>query len=144
MKLGLKHLYTCELAVSQFTLYGTLKGNKPDFHVAMAPDKAKPFYASLVDSFRKSYKPDAIKGEIFHVNFACLFHRFRLDMQLIRLKLHLQSYHQTEPNCMFDLLMASFGLCYLCRWCFWSNDEGKCLLLPPCVLSCSSFQFLVC
>lgn len=63
MKLGLKHLYTCELTVSQFTLYGTLKGNKPDFHVAMAPDKAKPFYTSLVDSFRKSYKPDAIKGK---------------------------------------------------------------------------------
>ncbi|PRQ28898.1 putative D-aminoacyl-tRNA deacylase [Rosa chinensis] len=52
------------LLVSQFTLYGILKGNKPDFHVAMAPDKAKPFYASLVESFRKSYKPDAIKGEI--------------------------------------------------------------------------------
>ncbi|CAJ2637679.1 D-aminoacyl-tRNA deacylase isoform X5 [Trifolium pratense] len=37
------------LLVSQFTLYGFLKGNKPDFHVAMAPQRAKPFYASLVD-----------------------------------------------------------------------------------------------
>ncbi|XP_062016874.1 uncharacterized protein LOC133733241 [Rosa rugosa] len=53
------------LLVSQFTLYGILKGNKPDFHVAMAPDKAKPFYASLVQSFRKSYKPDAIKDGVF-------------------------------------------------------------------------------
>ncbi|XP_050365702.1 uncharacterized protein LOC126784267 [Argentina anserina] len=51
--------------LSQFTLYGILKGNKPDFHVAMAPDKAKPFYAFLVESFRKSYKPDAIKDGVF-------------------------------------------------------------------------------
>ncbi|CAL1388427.1 unnamed protein product [Linum trigynum] len=53
------------LLVSQFTLYGVLKGNKPDFHVAMPPQKAKPFYDSLVDKFRKSYNPDAIKDGIF-------------------------------------------------------------------------------
>jgi D-Tyr-tRNAtyr deacylase len=29
------------MAVSQFTLYGILKGNKPDFHGAMEADKAK-------------------------------------------------------------------------------------------------------
>jgi hypothetical protein len=27
------------LQVSQFTLYGMAKGNKPDFHLAMPPDK---------------------------------------------------------------------------------------------------------
>lgn len=48
--------------MSQFTLYGFLKGNKPDFHVAMAPQRAKPFYASLVDRFRNAYNADAIKG----------------------------------------------------------------------------------
>lgn len=32
------------LLVSQFTLFATLKGNKPDFHHAMGPDKAKPFW----------------------------------------------------------------------------------------------------
>uniref|UniRef100_A0A6N2KUH7 D-aminoacyl-tRNA deacylase n=1 Tax=Salix viminalis TaxID=40686 RepID=A0A6N2KUH7_SALVM len=53
------------LLVSQFTLYGVLKGNKPDFHVAMPPQKAKPFYESLVDKFRKSYRPDAIKDGVF-------------------------------------------------------------------------------
>uniref|UniRef100_A0A453EKR7 D-aminoacyl-tRNA deacylase n=2 Tax=Aegilops tauschii TaxID=37682 RepID=A0A453EKR7_AEGTS len=50
------------LLVSQFTLYGILKGNKPDFHVAMPPAKAKPFYASLVEKFQKSYKTDSVKG----------------------------------------------------------------------------------
>ncbi|KAK4589775.1 hypothetical protein RGQ29_020380 [Quercus rubra] len=53
------------LLVSQFTLYGILKGNKPDFHVAMPPQTAKPFYASLIERFQKSYKPDAIKDGVF-------------------------------------------------------------------------------
>ncbi|THG09186.1 hypothetical protein TEA_016709 [Camellia sinensis var. sinensis] len=49
------------LLVSQFTLYGILKGNKPDFHLAMSPERAKPFYTSVVDKFRRSYNPDAVK-----------------------------------------------------------------------------------
>ncbi|XP_020575258.1 D-tyrosyl-tRNA(Tyr) deacylase [Phalaenopsis equestris] len=53
------------LLVSQFTLYGILKGNKPDFHVAMPPNKAKEFYASLVEKFRKSYTADVVKDGIF-------------------------------------------------------------------------------
>ncbi|XP_019086760.1 PREDICTED: D-tyrosyl-tRNA(Tyr) deacylase-like isoform X2 [Camelina sativa] len=53
------------LLVSQFTFYGFLKGNKPDFHVAMPPDKAKPFYASLVEKFQKAYNPDAVKDGVF-------------------------------------------------------------------------------
>nr|CAB3475594.1 unnamed protein product [Digitaria exilis] len=53
------------LLVSQFTLYGILKGNKPDFHVAMPPAKAKPFYASLVEKFQRSYSADSVKaGEL--------------------------------------------------------------------------------
>ncbi|WRX27911.1 D-aminoacyl-tRNA deacylase DTD - like 1 [Theobroma cacao] len=40
-------------------------GNKPDFHVAMPPQKAKPFYESLLDKFRKAYQPDAIKDGVF-------------------------------------------------------------------------------
>ncbi|MCE7766766.1 D-tyrosyl-tRNA(Tyr) deacylase, partial [Pseudomonas putida] len=53
------------LLVSQFTLYGVLKGNKPDFHIAMPPEKARPFYASLVEKFQKAYKQDAVKDGIF-------------------------------------------------------------------------------
>lgn len=53
-----------DYAVSQFTLYGILKGNKPDFHVAMPPDKAKPFYAAVVEKFQKAYKPDSVKGSL--------------------------------------------------------------------------------
>jgi len=39
-----------------------LKGNKPDFHVAMPPQLAKPFYESLVQRVGRAYKPDAVKG----------------------------------------------------------------------------------
>ena len=63
--------------VSQFTLYGILKGNKPDFHVAMPPQTAKPFYASLIERFQKSYKPDAIKGRFF---FCFLFICFNVRL----------------------------------------------------------------
>ena len=57
-------------SVSQFTLYGILKGNKPDFHVAMPPAKAKPFYASLVEKFQRSYSSDSVKGKTY--SFAIL------------------------------------------------------------------------
>ncbi|KAH6829129.1 deacylase family protein [Perilla frutescens var. hirtella] len=53
------------LLVSQFTLYGVLKGNKPDFHVAMPPGAAKSFYASLVERFQKAYRADAVKDGEF-------------------------------------------------------------------------------
>lgn len=53
------------LLVSQFTLYGILKGNKPDFHVAMPPERAKPFYQSLVDKFQKSYNLSSVKDAVF-------------------------------------------------------------------------------
>eukprot|EP00850_Spirogloea_muscicola_P011758 SM000074S21668 [mRNA] locus=s74:219853:221862:+ [translate_table: standard] len=53
------------LIVSQFTLYGVLKGNKPDFHVAMPPQQARPFYAALVQRAGEAYRPDAVKDGIF-------------------------------------------------------------------------------
>ncbi|XP_066340782.1 uncharacterized protein [Miscanthus floridulus] len=53
------------LLVSQFTLYGILKGNKPDFHVAMPPAKAKPFYASLIEKIQRSYSADSVKDGVF-------------------------------------------------------------------------------
>jgi D-aminoacyl-tRNA deacylase len=50
------------LCVSQFTLYHELKGNKPDFHHSMAPQQAKEFYQTFLESLRKNYIPDHIKG----------------------------------------------------------------------------------
>lgn len=36
------------MVVSQFTLYGILKGNKPDFHGSMEANKARELFEFLV------------------------------------------------------------------------------------------------
>lgn len=43
------------LLVSQFTLHAVLKGNKPDFHKAMTPSEAEPFFDEFVASVRKKH-----------------------------------------------------------------------------------------
>lgn len=50
------------LCVSQFTLQCILKGNKPDFHSAMPAELAQPFYDSIMENMRSTYKPELIKG----------------------------------------------------------------------------------
>lgn len=53
------------LCVSQFTLQCILKGNKPDFHSAMPAELAQPFYNSILENMRSSYKPELIKDGQF-------------------------------------------------------------------------------
>lgn len=53
------------LCVSQFTLQSTLKGTKPDFHLAMGADQSKDFYENFLESLRKSYKSEKIKDGKF-------------------------------------------------------------------------------
>lgn len=50
------------LCVSQFTLQCVLKGNKPDFHLAMPTEQAESFYNSFLEQLRKTYRPELIKG----------------------------------------------------------------------------------
>ena len=49
------------LAVSQFTLYGTLKGNKPDFHASMKGEEARPLFDLYVELLKKKYQPEKIQ-----------------------------------------------------------------------------------
>lgn len=49
------------LAVSQFTLYGILKGNKPDFHGAMQAEQAKEMFDLYVNTLKKKYQPEKIQ-----------------------------------------------------------------------------------
>ncbi|XP_017719195.1 PREDICTED: D-tyrosyl-tRNA(Tyr) deacylase 1, partial [Rhinopithecus bieti] len=49
------------LCVSQFTLQCVLKGNKPDFHLAMPTEQAEGFYNSFLEQLRKTYRPELIK-----------------------------------------------------------------------------------
>lgn len=51
--------------MSQFTLCGRLKGNKPDFSKAMPPLQAKSMYETLLDRLRKEYGEDKIKDGVF-------------------------------------------------------------------------------
>ena len=64
MQAGLEVLF-----VSQFTLYGFFKGNKPDFHNAMAPGPAKAFYEDFLAHARndvyKGYGESRIKDGVF-------------------------------------------------------------------------------
>ncbi|XP_037328805.1 D-aminoacyl-tRNA deacylase 1 [Pungitius pungitius] len=53
------------LCVSQFTLQCVLKANKPDFHLAMPAELAQPFYNSILENMRSSYKPELIKDGRF-------------------------------------------------------------------------------
>ena len=53
------------LVVSQFTLYGILNGNKPDFHSAMNATDAKKMYEYFLEVLKKEYKEDKIKGGVF-------------------------------------------------------------------------------
>lgn len=41
--------------MSQFTLYHIMKGNKPDFHLAMGGEAAKEFYEQFLAEVAKNY-----------------------------------------------------------------------------------------
>ncbi|KAK6177170.1 hypothetical protein SNE40_015326 [Patella caerulea] len=53
------------LCVSQFTLMSILKGNKPDFHLAMGPGKSEAFYQEFLTLMKTSYSEDKIKDGKF-------------------------------------------------------------------------------
>ncbi|KAI4886633.1 hypothetical protein NFI96_012753 [Prochilodus magdalenae] len=53
------------LCVSQFTLQCILKGNKPDFHLAMPAELSQPFYNNILEQMKSAYKPELIKDGQF-------------------------------------------------------------------------------
>lgn len=53
------------LCVSQFTLYARLKGNKPDYHMAMGGAKAQPLYNSLLAQLRTALTEERVKDGVF-------------------------------------------------------------------------------
>ncbi|GBG78861.1 hypothetical protein CBR_g28086 [Chara braunii] len=55
------------LLVSQFTLYGFLQRNRPDFHLAMPPQKARTFYQTFVENVGKAFDPAKVKDGVFGV-----------------------------------------------------------------------------
>ncbi|KAF3903995.1 hypothetical protein AA313_de0202444 [Arthrobotrys entomopaga] len=54
------------LCVSQFTLLAnTRKGSKPDFHGAMAPDRAKVLYDYFFSQVQQCYQIERVKDGVF-------------------------------------------------------------------------------
>ncbi|TMW62914.1 hypothetical protein Poli38472_005532 [Pythium oligandrum] len=53
------------LLVSQFTLHGYFAGNKPDFHLAMAPAPAKELFDSFCDRVRRTHVSDKVAEGVF-------------------------------------------------------------------------------
>ncbi|PPQ66202.1 hypothetical protein CVT26_011061 [Gymnopilus dilepis] len=54
------------LCVSQFTLLAnTSKGNKPDFHNAMATEPSRQLYSKFLEVLRNSYKAEKIQDGVF-------------------------------------------------------------------------------
>lgn len=56
--------YDC-LCVSQFTLHGRLKGNKPDYSKAMGPQPARLLYDRFIGRLKAMYDADRIKDGVF-------------------------------------------------------------------------------
>ncbi|ORY86418.1 putative D-tyrosyl-tRNA deacylase [Protomyces lactucae-debilis] len=52
------------LLISQFTLYGKLKGNKLDFHLAMKSEPAEVLYESVLSGLRASL-PERVQAGVF-------------------------------------------------------------------------------
>lgn len=53
------------LVLSQFTLFGKLKGTKLDFHVAEEHIKAKELFDFTIEEFKRQYKNKSIKCGVF-------------------------------------------------------------------------------
>lgn len=53
------------LLISQFTLYGQLKGNKVDFHHAMKGDAAKTLYEKIILALRAVMTEEKVQTGIF-------------------------------------------------------------------------------
>uniref|UniRef100_A0A1A9WPD4 D-aminoacyl-tRNA deacylase n=1 Tax=Glossina brevipalpis TaxID=37001 RepID=A0A1A9WPD4_9MUSC len=53
------------LCISQFTLYHRLKGNKPDFHMAMQGEQAQILYRNFLKRLANEYDDQKIKDGVF-------------------------------------------------------------------------------
>ena len=56
------------MCVSQFTLYHVMKGNKPDFHLAMGGEHSQQFYQQFLAEMKKAYSEEEVKDGVFGAN----------------------------------------------------------------------------
>ncbi|KAL6771531.1 hypothetical protein ACKKBG_A26740 [Auxenochlorella protothecoides x Auxenochlorella symbiontica] len=53
------------LCVSQFTLFGRLSGNKPDYSRAQVPSTARDQYHAVLEALGKAYRPERVRDGVF-------------------------------------------------------------------------------
>ncbi|KFM25033.1 D-tyrosyl-tRNA(Tyr) deacylase [Auxenochlorella protothecoides] len=53
------------LCVSQFTLFGRLSGNKPDYSRAQSPNTARDQYHAVLEALGKAYRPERVRDGVF-------------------------------------------------------------------------------
>lgn len=94
------------LCISQFTLYHVLKGNKLDFHNAMAAEKSETFYKEFLDLMRAQYQADLIKGQCAVTTIDPL-HKLYLWPQNSKLFVGLYSMEQDSFQILTPLLQFS-------------------------------------
>ena len=74
-KESIKSLGLDLLLISQFTLYNTLKGNKPDFHFAMEGNKANELFDKIVKRAKEKYDEKKVQtgkfGEHMFIEMEC-------------------------------------------------------------------------
>ncbi|CAD6187031.1 unnamed protein product [Caenorhabditis auriculariae] len=85
------------LSVSQFTLYGILKGNKLDFHNAMAPEAASIFYSNFLEKLKSNYKSDKVQDGKFAA--------YMMSFEQLKAQLHsdIQGVNRYNPENVNDL-----------------------------------------
>jgi D-tyrosyl-tRNA(Tyr) deacylase len=98
--------------VSQFTLYGIMKGNKPDFHQAMNGEFSRPMFDGLVEKVKQLYKPDKVQS-------------MQLIFQILFLVKSMNTFVGTDETNFLPNLITCIHLCLDCSWCFWSDDACK-------------------
>ena len=53
------------IVVSQFTLYGYMNGNKPDFHHSLGHEKAKKYYEDFIQILKDNYPEGLVQTGAF-------------------------------------------------------------------------------
>ena len=93
------------MLVSQFTLYGTTKGNKPDFHLAMSTEPAAVLYARFVSKVQAAYKGGRVCSGVFGANMAVAL----VNDGPITLSLDTDGHDFSKEDAKFAKAQARFG-----------------------------------
>eukprot|EP01083_Nonionella_stella_P028944 79782_1 len=101
------------LFVSQFTLCAKMKGNKPNFHCAMAGKDSQIFYREFLQSMKKTYCLEKVKDGVFGAIMDVKIHNDGPVTLVLssepRIPLHVQKVREEEANTAQPPSDTSYG-----------------------------------